>query len=274
MAKRLLDKVAIVTGSSSGLGRAISLAYARQGARVICSDLGPTARAEKPEETGIPTHELITEQGGKSIFVSCDVGNSGEMKQLVHEAVGWGGRLDVIVNNAGISIESKKPAEIQDTADEVYDTTMLINSKSVFLGCKYAAQHMVKQEPHASGDRGWIINLGSIAGLIGLRQAPSYAASKGAVVQLTRQIAVDLAKYRIHCNAICPGFVGTAIFKNTIKNWEGTPDEAADSISRSHPFGGLGRPEDIANAAVFLASEDASWVTGVPLPVDGGYVAV
>ncbi|KAJ9220361.1 hypothetical protein DTO271D3_7541 [Paecilomyces variotii] len=256
---RLQDKVAIVTGASSGLGRSIAIRYAKEGAKVVCADLTPTARSE--EEAGITTHDLITQESGQAIFVQTDVGNGTQMETLVKEAVKAYGRLDILVNNAGISIEARFPAVLHLTDEATWDTTMRVNVKSVFLGCKYALAQMIAQGPHASGDRGWIINISSIMGMIAGPENPSYCASKGAVSQLTRQIALDYAPNRIH-------YTQTAIFKETTTNH--TP---WDDLNRRHPLKGPGFPDDIAKMAVVLASEDASWVTGVCLPVDGGYTA-
>ena len=171
-----------------------------------------------------------------------------------------------MVNNAGIATENTGARPIYETPDEIFDLTMKINSRGVFLGCKYAGLQMVKQDPHPSGDRGWIINMASVMGLVGLAGLVSYATSKGSVVEMTRVAALDYAPHRIHCNAICPGFTRTAMIKPTT---DYGPAEAA--LTKAHPFRGLGEPEDIAKAAVFLASDDASWITGVPLPIDGGY---
>lgn len=171
------------------------------------------------------------------------------------------------------------------TDEATWDTTMRVNTKSVFLGCKYALTRMLEQEPHSSGDRGWIINISSIMGMIagpenrtyhgeGNHESfteplpASYCASKGAVSQLTRQMALDYAPHRIHANALCPGYTQTAIFKETTTHL--TPWE---DLRRRHPLKGPGLPDGIARMAVVLASEDASWVTGVCLPVDGGYTA-
>ncbi|GAM89135.1 hypothetical protein ANO11243_071700 [Dothideomycetidae sp. 11243] len=265
---RLAGKVCIVTGSSSGLGRAIALAYAREGADLVCADLRPNALADVEAETVHTTDELIRQQGGRAVFVKTDVSQSEQMRDLVRRAVEEYGRVDVMVNNAGVSMENTiTPSKMHEMPDEVWDKSMAINARSVFLGCKYAAAQMLKQDPHPSGDRGWIINMSSIFGLVGAIYGSTYAASKGAVANLTRSVALDYADSRIHCNAICPGFTETAMFANTIK----IHDRAG--IAARHPFGGTGKPEDIAGVAVFLASDDARWVTGVCMPVDGGFTA-
>ncbi|KAI0544036.1 NAD(P)-binding protein [Xylaria curta] len=268
MCSRLSQKVAIVTGSSSGLGRAIALAYAREGAAVVCADLNRNARAEIPDEARLCTDDAITLEGGRAIFVKTDVSKAQDFEDLVGKTIKAFGRLDILVNNAGISIESSRPPTgVHETPESVWDTTMAVNAKSVFLGSKYAIKQMLQQENHESGHGGWIVNIASAHGLVAGPASPSYAASKAAVVNLTRQVALDYAKHKIHCNVICPGYTQTAIFKDTIKNMS-----SYDEIVAKHPMG-LGVPEDIVGAAVFLASDEARWITGTSLSVDGGYMA-
>lgn len=175
-----------------------------------------------------------------------------------------------MVNNAGISVESTRGRAlgVHETSEEDWDRTMEINAKGVFLGCKYAVRRMLRQEVlKEGGSRGWIVNTASVQGLVPYYGTPSYCASKGAVVMLTRQVALDYAPHKIHCNALCPGFLRTSMTQNL----QSEPDSLA-TINASHPFGGMGNPEDVARVAVFLASDDVAWVTGVPLPVDGGYL--
>ncbi|KAG9228986.1 hypothetical protein BJ875DRAFT_214108 [Amylocarpus encephaloides] len=266
---RLEGKVAIVTGSSSGLGRAIALEYVKEGALLVCADLQRNARPEVHEEAVINTHDLIQQQGGKAIFVQTDVGVATEVEGLIQAAVSEYGRLDILVNNAGISLEAgRPPARIHETSEEIWDITMKVNTKSVFLGCKYAITQMLSQGPHSSGDRGWIINMSSIYGLVGGNFNSAYAASKGAVSNLTRQIAVDYGDSNIHCNAICPGYTKTAIFARTTDTLH-----SLNKLNAQHPLKGAGEVGDIVGAAVFLACQDANWVTGVCLPVDGGFTA-
>ncbi|KAF2434582.1 NAD(P)-binding protein [Tothia fuscella] len=265
---RLHKKVAIVTGSSSGLGRAVALLYAKEGASVVCADLNPSARLNIRDETGKNTHELIAESGGNAIFIKTDVGSAFEMEELIQRTVDEFGRVDIMVNNAGISLEARNPQPVHTTTEETWDTTMRVNAKSVFLGCKYAIAQMLKQTPHKSGDKGWIINISSIYGTVGGKHIPSYSASKAAVSNLTRNISMDYAKENIHCNAICPGHVETAIFAETTQNVIGV-----EEMNEMYPFKGPGKPEDIAKMAVVLASDDASWMTGACVAVDGGYTA-
>lgn len=270
--QRLADKVAIVTGAASGLGRAIALAFAAQGTRlVVCADLHPiTAGTELgAEDAGTPTHEVICQRhsANKAIFVKTDVTDGGQIEALIQEAVKVGGRLDIMVNNAGITgLPNVGPVE--EIEEETYDKVMRVNSRSVFLGCKHSVAQFLRQEPHSSGHRGWIVNTASIMGLVGT-SAVAYCASKGAVVLMTKAIAVEHAKNRIHCNALCPGFLRTPMTQEQYDE----PDTRA-AITALMPWGEeWGKPADVAKAAVFLASEDADYVTGIALPVDGGYTA-
>lgn len=285
MPGRLEGKTAIVTGSSSGLGRAIAIAYADEGASVCCVDLYPAPRnAINPvtgkaddfnhRTTGQATHEFLQQAGKRAIFVKADLTAASDVETAVEACVREFGRLDIIVNNAGISVESThvKPLRIHETSEEDYDQTMAINAKGIFLGCKYATKHMLAQEPLKNVDgteksRGWIVNTASVQGLVPFYGTPSYCASKGAAVMLTKQVALDYAGDRIHCNALCPGFLKTSMTQSL----QSVPESLA-TINASHPLGGMGEPEDVARAAVFLASDDVKWMTGVPLPVDGGYL--
>jgi len=174
------------------------------------------------------------------------------------------------VNNAGISVESThlRPLRCHETSEEDYDKTMAINAKGMFLGCKYALKQILDGQPQIYASRGWIINTASVQGLVPFYGTPSYCASKGAAVMLTKQIALDYAKDLIHCNALCPGFLETSMTQNLQSQ-----AQDLDDIQNKHPFGQkLGSVDDVAKAAVFLASDEAAWITGVPLPIDGGYL--
>lgn len=291
MPGRLHGKIALVTGSSSGLGAAIATAYAREGANVCCVDLYPAPRNSVNSETGKAdcihsrlangraTHEYLQQaHGARAIFVRADLTSAQEVEAAVAQCVGEFGRLDVMVNNAGISVESThvKATKVHETSEEDYDKTMAINAKGIFLGCKYAIRQMLEQDtlPNAAADedssvasRGWIINTASVQGLVPYYGTPSYCASKGAAVMLTKQIALDYAEDGIHCNALCPGFLQTSMTQNL----QSQPDVLKE-ISSKHPLGGMGKVEDVARMAVVLASDDVKWMTGVPVPVDGGYL--
>ena len=270
---RLQDKTCIVTGSSSGLGRAISLAFAREGARlVVCADLKPSAASTfSADEAGIPTHELIQRRYGidKSTFKQTDVTDANQVESLVAESVKRGERLDVMANNAGIG-GTEGHGQVHELSESVWDMTMAVNAKSVFLGCKYAVGQFLQQSPWPSGHRGWIVNTSSIMGLVGQKiNGAAYNASKGAVVLLTKSVAVAFAEKKIQCNAICPGHLKTPMTEAQYKD----PKMRA-AVSSLYPDpSDFGSAEDVARVAAFLASEDAGYVTGVPLPVDGGYCA-
>lgn len=271
MPGRLQDKVAIVTGASSGIGRAICLRYASEGAQVVCADIRDVAHAQGSitDETTIATHDQIIKDGGKAIFVKVDVTDEAAVEGLVKKAVEWGGRLDVMCNNAGHAIEGTKPAPIWETELDVFEKTMNLNSTGVFLGTKHASRQMLKQDPHSSGDKGWIINTASILGLVAGAAAPAYCASKASCVNITRSAALACGPHRIHVNCICPGYVKS----NLTAPIQGDA-ELIKSIEKLHPFGErFGEPEDVSRIAVFLASDDARWVNGHPMVVDGGFVA-
>jgi NAD(P)-dependent dehydrogenase (short-subunit alcohol dehydrogenase family) len=271
MPGRLQDKIAIVTGASSGIGRSISLRYASEGAHVVCADISDKARAEGPaaDEASITTHDFITKDGGKATFVKVDVTDEAQVEGLVKKAVEWGGRLDVMVNNAGIAVEASKPLPIWDCEMSTYDKTMALNSRGVFLGTKYASKQMLNQDPHSSGDKGWIINTASILGLVAAPTSPAYCASKAACVNITRSAALACGPHRIHVNCICPGYVKSALTAPILGS-----EEIVKMIEKLHPFGErFGEPEDVSRIAVFLASDDARWVNGAPITVDGGFTA-
>ncbi|KAJ8130190.1 hypothetical protein O1611_g3440 [Lasiodiplodia mahajangana] len=250
--QRLSGKVAIITGSSSGLGRAIALAYSEEGAHIVCADLRPEARADVESELSVATHDLIKKNGRRAIYVQTDVSVSDDVKRLAEKAVEEYGRIDVLVNNAGISLEAgRPPMKIHETPEDMWDKTMAVNVKSVYLASKFVIEQMLKQDLYPSGDRGWIINISSVLGLVGGRAVSSYCASKGAVSILTRQVALDYADVGIHCNAICPGYTRTAIFVNTIKH---NDDK---ELAALHPLHGIGSPRDLIGAAIFLASNES-----------------
>ena len=254
----MLDgKVAIVTGASSGLGRAIALRYAAEGARVVVADLRDT-----PVEGGPPTVDLIEEAGGTAYFHTCDVSSWSAIDTLVGDAVARFGRLDIMVNNAATWTSTS----LVETTEEQWNRVMAVNLTGVFFGCKRAVQQMLTQEPRAEA-RGRIVNLSSQQGMIASPGDPAYGVSKAGVAHLTRQIAVDYAKDLIVCNAIAPGKVLTGKPGIAVD-----PDLLAYSRART-PWPRLGEPRDVAGAAVFLASDMASYLTGVNLLVDGGWMA-
>lgn len=262
---RLTGQTAAVTGSSSGNGRAIALALAAEGANVVCSDVHKAAREGGYE--GNPTQdtdELIRTNGGKAEYLDADAGKSADIQAVVDHAVQAFGRLDIMVNNAGIFTGLHT---IVDETEDQFDRTMLINCKSVWLGCKSAITQM-RQQDIVNGTRGRIVNIASIGGLVGLAFEPAYCTAKGAVVNLTRQLAVDFSAERININAVCPGFLHTAMVRPFIDD-----PELNQVLHSKTPWPDLGRAEDVAKATVFLASGDASWASGSMLTIDGGYTA-
>lgn len=266
---RLSDCVALVTGSSSGLGRAIALAFAAQGTRlIICADLQATARTEIPDEITVPTHELIVQRygEGRAIFVKTNVCVTSEVEACIVEAVKRGGRLDILVNNAGGGIMGVR---VHETTEEEWEASFGLNVRSTFLASKYACAQFLTQSRDRNDQRGAIINIASIGGLVGLKDCGAYSASKAAVVNLTRVVALEYANDGIRCNALCPGFIKTALTKLAFED-----GPVADFFASSTPLKKHGNLEDVARAAVFLASsEEAGWITGVPMPIDGGFVA-
>lgn len=291
----LTNKIALITGASSGLGRAISLAYAAAGAFVVNADLTPNPPptpilAKTLEHTGVdlttPTVDLLdkqfpSEDVARAAYVQCDVTSSESMAAAVAFTVQTYGRLDIMVNNAGISAENQskfaqdmKPARTHEIEEAIFDKDMAINTKGVWLGMKHAVGQMLQQDPHASGDRGWIINLCSVMGLVALPGTGPYCASKGAVLQLTKVAALEYAEDKIHVNCINPGFVETSMLEPVkAKAGGAAADQVTAMIAGMHPWGRLALPDDISKMAVFLAGPGASFCTGQAFVVDGGYTA-
>ncbi|SDE22128.1 SDR family NAD(P)-dependent oxidoreductase [Paraburkholderia lycopersici] len=270
MAGKLNGRVAVVTGSSSGNGRAIAIALAREGAHIVCSDLKKSALSGGYEkDIEIDTDDVIAQAGGKATFVAADASRAADVQSVIDHAVRTFGRLDIMVNNAGVFTGLHN---IIDETEDQYDFTMNINAKGVWLGCKYAITQFMKQGPMKSSTgadlRGRVVNIASIGGLVGLALEPAYCASKGAVVNLTRELALDFAPERINVNAICPGFLATAMVRSFLEK-----DETNKLLHDLTPWPRVGAAEDVARAAVFLASDDAEWMTGSMLTVDGAFTA-
>jgi NAD(P)-dependent dehydrogenase (short-subunit alcohol dehydrogenase family) len=260
---RLKGRVAVVTGASSGIGRAIALALAEEGAAVVCA-----ARHREAKQDGYDadpqksTDQLITESGGVAAFREVDVARSVDVQGLIDYIVSTFGRLDIMVNNAGWFSELHT---IVDETEEDHDRTMAVNEKGVWLGCKYAITAMCGQEPDESGFRGKVINVASVGGILGLPAEPAYCASKGAVVNLTRQLALDFGSKRIAVNAVAPGLIATAM----VRDWLDNPD-LANAYDSAYPWADRGQATNVARAVVYLASDESSYVHGAILSVDGG----
>jgi NAD(P)-dependent dehydrogenase (short-subunit alcohol dehydrogenase family) len=262
---RLAGRTAVVTGASSGNGRTIALTFAREGATVICADLQPEALGGGFEgEKSLPTHELISEQGGAASFLKTDVTVTAEVEALADQAVDQGGRLDIWVNNAGVVTSQPLDRE----SDEAWNQNLTVNVMGTWIGARAAATRMRKQSPLGRA-QGHIVNTGSIAGNFGNASLAAYSSSKGAVHAMTRALATELGPDRITVNGIVPGFFPTRMNRAL---WDDPGALAA--IVATTPLPDPGRQEDLANAVLFLASEDSDWITGVLLPVDGGFSAV
>ncbi|MEM0356929.1 MAG: SDR family oxidoreductase [Candidatus Bathyarchaeia archaeon] len=251
---RLKNKIALITGAGSGIGQASATLFAKEGAKVAVVDL--------VKEAGEETVKMIKDSGGDAIFIQADVTKAGDVQKMIETTVNRYGRLDILFNNAGVNIM----APITETSEELWDKIININLKGVFLGCKYAVPVMVKQQG------GVIINTASTFAWVGALNFSAYCASKGGVLAFTRALALELAPYKIRVNCICPGTIETPLVRQI---WEksGKPEEMRESRLKLHPIGRLGKPEDVANAALFLASDEASFITGTALFVDGGYTA-
>jgi len=248
----------VVTGSASGLGRAIAIRLAADGASVVVSDV-----RRDPREGGDDTEAVIVERGGTCTWLDADVSRADDVDRLVSETVERFGRLDLMVNNAAIAGAASKP--LLETSEADWDAIMAVNLRGVFLCCKRAIREMIGQEPIGEV-RGRVINISSQHGMVGPPGHFAYATSKGGVVNLTRQLAVDYGRQGILVNAVAPGKIMT-----------GSPEQAnAEVTAYAHsrtPFSRLGKPEDVAAAVAFLASDDALYISGTNLLVDGGWMA-
>lgn len=245
---RLKDKVAIVTGAGAGIGRGIAQMFATEGAKVVIAELDETG--------GQDTVRAIIENGGEAEFVKTDVSKFADCQAMVQKAVERFGKLDIIVNNAGII----KYGKIEVTSEEDLDAVINVDLKGVFFGAKVAIPELKK-----SGS-GRIINIASVAALQGFAELGAYCAAKGGVVALTRVLALELAKDKIRANAICPG----GIESNMSKGMESDPKQMEGFLANV-PVGRIGKPADIAAAAVWLASDETDYVTGQEIVVDGGW---
>jgi NAD(P)-dependent dehydrogenase (short-subunit alcohol dehydrogenase family) len=251
---RLAGKVALITGAASGIGRATALLFAREAAAVSVVDWD--------ERGGQSVVQAIVDAGGRAIFLRCDVSQAADCQRAVQRTADELGGLDILFNNAGII----RRASVVETTEAQWDRVMAVNVKSVFLMSKYAIPWMVQ----AGG--GVIVNTASGWGLVGGRNAVSYCASKGAVVNMTRAMALDHAEQNIRVNCICPGDTDTPMLREEARQI-GEPEESFLAEAAQRPLQRIGRPEDIAQAALYLASDASSFVTGTALVVDGGGLA-
>lgn len=251
---KLRDRVAVITGAGSGIGQAMALLFAREGARILAADVNGSAAEE--------TAQQIRTAGGACEAMTVDVVQLEQVRGMIERAQAAYGRLDILCNNAGIG----STTTVVDSEPEEWDRVMTVNVKSVYLGCKFAVPVMIQQ------GGGVIINTASVAGMVGIINRASYCASKGAVIALTRQVAVDFVEQNIRVNCLCPGTVDSP--------WVGRLLDQADdraaarrALEARQPMGRLGTPEEVAAAALYLASDDAAFITGTGLVIDGGWTA-
>lgn len=245
----MTGKVAIITGAANGIGRAMVIAFAAEGAHVVAADI---------DESGV--NETARVAGREQVFaVRADVTHEPDVEKLVSTAIQRHGKLTTLCNNAGILI----PGDVVTAAIEDFERTMAVNVRGVFLGCKYAIPRMIE------GGGGSIINTGSGNSLVADPMCAAYCTSKGAVLMLTKAVAIDFVQQGIRCNCLCPGFINTQMNEPYIESMGGWQQV----VSALPPWQPIGEPEDIARVAVFLASDDSKFMTGSAVVVDGGFTA-
>jgi NAD(P)-dependent dehydrogenase (short-subunit alcohol dehydrogenase family) len=252
---RIKDKVAVVTGAGSGIGRAIAELFAEEGARVAVSDINV--------EGGRETVAAIEKAGGEAFFVETDVSRGPEVKALVESTVDRWSRLDIMVNNAGVNL----PCLIHEEASEdIFDRTVAVNYKGTFYGCKYAVVQMLRQ------GKGAIVNIGSGNSIVAEPYLSIYCGTKGAIAQFTKGIGIDYAKDNIRVNCIAPGFIDTPINYAHAERLGGV-EEVYAALPEAVPLGRAGTPREIANLCLFLVSDEASYITASVYVADGGIIA-
>jgi NAD(P)-dependent dehydrogenase (short-subunit alcohol dehydrogenase family) len=250
---RLDGKHAVVTGAGSGIGEAIALLFARSGARVAVLDVDAAA-AER-------TVAKARRDGGVATAYRCDVADAGQVRSAFAEIEAGAGRLDVLVNNAGIA----HVGDVARTAEADFDRVYRVNVKGVYLCTQAAVERMLRQ------GGGVILNMASIVSLIGVPERFAYSMSKGAVLSMTKSVAVDYMKHGIRCNCICPARVHTPFVDGFVAaNYPGREQETLRELSEYQPLGRMGTPEEVAALALYLCSDEASFVTGQAFPIDGG----
>lgn len=248
---RLVNKVAVVTGGSCGIGLGIAKLFAREGATVVITNRTP--------EAGRLAADSINNSGGRAISIPTDVSKIRGVENMVRAVVERYQKIDVLCNNAGVGILRS----VVDSTEEEWDRVIDVNLKGVFLCSKYVIPEMIKNHG------GSIVNIASVASYIPFQNDAAYCASKGGLLMLTKEMALDYAYYNVRVNCICPGFIITRALDHYI-NQQDDPDAARKEVERLHPIGRLGTPEDIAHAALYFASDESSFVTGASLAVDGG----
>jgi NAD(P)-dependent dehydrogenase (short-subunit alcohol dehydrogenase family) len=249
---RLPDKIALVTGGTSGIGRAIAELFAEEGASVTITG--------RRDVLGRDVVAGITGAGGRAEFVPMDARHLPDVRRVTDEMAQRHGRLDILVNNAGISL----PRTILETSEEDFSVQFDTNVRSMFFATKWAAEIMVRQ------GSGSIVSIASVSGIRGQEKRAAYCGTKGAVLQITRAAALELASSGVRVNAVSPGAVDTPLLRNARFAGQAAQDELVADVGATLPLGRIGLPEDVARAVLYLASDEASWVTGTNLVIDGG----
>ncbi len=251
--RRFTGKGVIVTGGASGIGKATAERFLEEGAKVAIIDVSV--------ESGATALKELKEKGFRPLLFVGDVTKSSDVKKMVREAKAKLGRVDILFNNAGILVEGT----VEDVTEKDWDRIMAVNVKGVFLMSKEVVPIMLKQR------KGVIVNNASCSGLVGDRNAIAYNTSKGAVVLMTKCLALDYAKKNIRVNCVCPGEIDTPMFRQEARSRRMPVEEYRKELCEYHPIGRLGVPSEVANAVLFLASDQASFITGAAFSVDGGY---
>ncbi len=250
----LTNKTAIITGGGSGIGKAISTVFAKQGAQVYILDMD--------EAGGNSTAEEIIKAGNKAFFNRCDVSNQAEVKKIIASIAEKNGTIDILVNNAGIA----HVGNAESTGEEDFDRLMKVNVKGVY-NCLHSVLPFMKQKG------GSIVNMASVVASVGIPDRFAYSTTKGAIAAMTMSVAKDFLSHQIRCNSISPGRVHTPFVDGFIsKNYPGKEKEMFEKLSKTQPIGRMGQPEEIAHLALYLCSDEASFITGCDYPIDGGFI--
>jgi NAD(P)-dependent dehydrogenase (short-subunit alcohol dehydrogenase family) len=252
---RLKNKVAIITGAGSGIGAETAIMFGKEGAKVMVADID--------EKKGMDTVDLIKSNNGEATFAQVDLSKADNIKKMVKYTIKTYSRLDILVNNVGIYLQ----ADVVETAEDEWERIMDINLKSAFLCCKYSIPEMIKNKKG-----GVIVNVGSEAGIVGIKRQIAYNVSKSAIIALTRSIAVDFASDNIRANCVCPGTTETPLVRDAISKSQ-DPEKTRRELEEVRPANRLGRPEEIAAGILYLASDESPYATGAVLSIDGGYTA-